>query len=397
MENLQMLEQRIIVDTSEGQPVYLLAVGKNPTYIRLSPTSYYLLKQRSLGTSFTSLATELSQSEKQFSPDEVEAAYDRVIDKITEIERNPKLNRSAFLWRRTLISQKVVQIIARYLSVAFSKPIAYSLLGLIGFSIAIAPQHDALFSTHSSDWLWGYFLFLISLIFHEFGHASACARYGAEPSDIGFTLYLIWPAFYSDVSAAWQLKRWQRVVVDVGGVFFQLIAAAIYIIIYRFTGWMPLKIGLLLIAASCFLTLNPVFKFDGYWVVADALGVTNLSQQPVKIFQHCVDKLRRRPVKPLPWSPLIISILAIYMLVSFGVWGYFFGIIILIFGNTISQYPALVKELTIQISISPLAIDGKLLQSFLGSTFMITIMGFMLWKCWQVIKTRKVKARSSDL
>jgi putative peptide zinc metalloprotease protein len=388
MESLQMLEQQIIVDTSEGQPVYLLAVGKNPTYIRLSPTSYYLLKQRSLGTSFTTLATELSQSEKQISPDEVESAYHRVIDKIAEIERNPKLNRSGFLWRRTLIPQKVVQAIAHHLSIAFAKPIAYSLLGLIGFSIAIAPQQDALFSTNSLDWFLGYLLFLISLIFHEFGHASACAKYGAKPSDIGFTLYLIWPAFYSDVSAAWQLKRWQRVVVDVGGVFFQLVAAAIYIIIYKFTGWMPLKIGLLLITASCFLTLNPVFKFDGYWLVADALGVTNLSQQPIKIFQYYLDKLRRLPVKPLPWSPFIISILAIYMLLSFGVWGYFFWIIIPIFSSAIAQYPALLKELAIQISTQPPAIDAKLLQSFLGSTFMMTIMGFMLWKSWQLIKSK---------
>jgi putative peptide zinc metalloprotease protein len=391
MQNLQMLQERIVVDTSEGKPIYLFAVGDKPTYIRLSATSYYLLKQRSLGISFTSLAAELSQGEKQFSPAEVEAAYHHVIAKIAKIEANPRLNHSGFLWRKTLIPQNIVIPIAEYLAIAFSKPIAYSLLGLIGFSIAIAPQQDLLLSTTTSDLLWAYLLLIISLLAHEFGHASACTRYGAKPSDIGFTLYLIWPAFYSDVTAAWQLKRWQRVVVDIGGVFFQLAIAALYVIIYSFTNWIPLKIALLAIAGSCLFTLNPVFKFDGYWIVSDALGVTNLSQQPLKILQYILARLRRRPIQPLPWSPLIIAILTIYTAISLGIWGYFLCIVLPLFGQVIIEYPALIKSLIIQLSISPFSVNSQQWQSFIGSTFTMIIVGLILYKLVQIILSLTIR------
>ncbi len=56
LPDIQGIQERLIVDTSEGRQVYLLAVGTNPTYIRLSSTSYYLLEQRSLGVSFESVA-----------------------------------------------------------------------------------------------------------------------------------------------------------------------------------------------------------------------------------------------------------------------------------------------------------------------------------------------------
>jgi putative peptide zinc metalloprotease protein len=390
MQNLHMLQERIVVDTSEGKPVYLLAVGETPTYIRLSPTSYYLLKQRSLGLSFTALAQILSQPGENLSPADVEAAYNKVINQIDEIERNPKQHRSGFLFRRPLIPKKMVSLIANHLSVAFSKPIAYSLLALIVASVAIAPQHDLRLSLDPTDLFWAYFLFIGSLIMHEFGHASACARYGAEPSDIGFTLYLIWPAFYSDVSAAWKLKRWERVVVDIGGVFFQLVIAAVYVIIYTLTSWIPLKLSLLMIAASCLFTLNPVFKFDGYWVVADTLGVTNLSQQPIRIFQYYLARLRQLPVKPLPWPPLIISILAIYTVLSFGMWGYFLWLIIPLFGKAIIGYPSLINKLIFHLSIWPPSISLDLIKSFLGSTFIISIPGFMLWRFLQPIKVCKI-------
>jgi putative peptide zinc metalloprotease protein len=390
LKTLQGLQGRIVVDTSEGKPVYLIAVGKLPTYIRLSAISYYLLQQRSEGVTFDCLAQNLTGRGKQVSPAEVESAYNQVIEKIAEIERNPKLHRSGFLWKRTLFPKQIVGPIASCLSVAFSKPIAYSLLALIAASVAIAPQHDLGLSLEPIDLFWAYFLFIGSLIAHEFGHASACARYGAEPSDIGFTLYLIWPAFYSDVSAAWKLKRWERVVVDIGGVFFQLVCAAIYVIIYTITSWIPLKISLVMIAASCLFTLNPVFKFDGYWVVADTLGVTNLSQQPIRIFQHYLDRMRQRPVKPLPWPPLIISILAIYTVLSFGMWGYFLWLIIPVFSKAIIGYPSLTNELIIQLSIWPPSISLDLIKSFLGSTFIISILGFMLWRFLQQIKVCKV-------
>jgi putative peptide zinc metalloprotease protein len=176
--------------------------------------------------------------------------------------------------------------------------------------------------TTTNFWM-GYALFAVSIFVHEFGHAAASARYGARPSGIGFTAYLIYPALYSDVSAAWQLKRWQRVVVDIGGAFFQLVVGAAYVFLHRFTGGEYFKVAVLMILANCLFSLNPILKFDGYWLVADALGVTNLARQPHRIAAHIWAHVRGRTPPALPWSSFVTGVLTLYSAVALGFWGMF--------------------------------------------------------------------------
>jgi putative peptide zinc metalloprotease protein len=394
LHQLQGLHERLVVDTSEDRPVYLLAVGTNPTYIRLSPTSYYLLEQRSLGVSFESVAEHLSQRGRSVLPTEVEAAYNKVLEEIAEIERNPKLKQSEFFFRFTLLPKSWVRPLAAFLSFAFSKVSVYCLLGFMGLAVAIAPHNDFNLEVTTDGFFWGYLLFLVSLLIHELGHASACSRYGGEPSDIGFTFYLIWPAFYSDVSAAWRLKRWQRVIVDIGGLFFQSVVAAIYIFIYTFTHWIALKLALLMIVGSCLFTLNPVFKFDGYWFLADALGVTNLAQQPLRISRYFFNKLRKRSVKPLPWPSTILAILSLYTVVSFGIWGYFLWFIFPLFWQEFIKYPELVESILSRLWQWPPILGLEELKSFASSTFLIAIFGLMAWRLLQSLLQLKFRRQT---
>lgn len=392
LQDLRGLQERLLVDTSEDCPVYLLAIGNPPIYIRLSPVAYQLLQQRSLGVSFESLAQTISQQTgKCMSPANVEIAYQQVVERISEIERNPKRQRSGFLIRLPLLPKETVNQIACYLSLAFQPKIALCLLAGVVAATAIAPQHDLTLNVTPTGLWWGYALFIVSLLIHELGHASACVRYGAEPSDIGFTIYLIWPGFYSNVSAAWKLKRWQRVIVDLGGIFFQLIVAAIYVVTYTFTNWAPLKVALVMIVGSCLFSLNPIFKFDGYWVLADALGVTNLSQEPRRIFRHIFDRLNQRSVKPLPWSPLIMSVLALYTVFSFGIWGYFFWVVLPTLWRHVLSYPEVIISLIDSCLNPPHLPELKQLQSFIASSFMVTIVLLILWRLTILVSVFLIK------
>jgi putative peptide zinc metalloprotease protein len=378
-DNWQGLQDRLVVETSENRPVYLLMVGNPPRYIRLSPFAYELLHQRSNGNSFAEMAEIVTQKTgKTISPSEIEIAYQKVFAEISEIEANQKTKLSGFLLRLPLIPKSIVNQIAVYLSVAYHRPVTLGLLGLMVAATVIAPQHDWLFNFTKADLIWGYFLFFISLLFHEFGHASACLRYGAEPSNIGLTIYLVFPAFYSDVSDAWRLKRWQRVIVDMGGVFFQLVICALYVIVYRFTDWVALKVAILAIASSCILYLNPVFKFDGYWALSDALGVTNLSRQPGRIFRHIFTQSNqsnpsKNQGKRLPWSPLMMSVLAVYTVASFSIMGYLILAVFPILWRELLRYPALVADLFHQLVSSPHAVSFEQMTSFLFSTMMVGI------------------------
>ncbi len=373
LDSLQGLRERVIVDTSEGKPVYLIAIGTKPTYLRLSATSYYLLEQRSHGVSFESLAQTFSQANRATSSAEIEIAYLNVCSQITEIEQRSLSNPSPYLFELPLLPKSVVQKIASIGSLAFAKPAIYTLVAFVAIAIAIWPWFDRSFPVDPTNFGWSYLLLMGSLMMHELGHASACTRYGASPSTIGFTVYLIWPAFYSDVSDAWRLKRWQRVMVDVGGIFFQIVTAAVYIFIYKLTNWSPIPLAIAMIVSSCLFNLNPFFKFDGYWILADILGVTNLNRHKSEILRYLFQTLRRKPVEPLTIAPSIFIILGIYAVLSLGVWVYILSTFLPIFFNTVSNYPK-ISSIVISAAIQGTPfLEIKNIQDLFNSTFILLI------------------------
>lgn len=216
-----------------------------------------------------------------------------------------------FFLRRELIPQPAVAWIAARLAPLFRPAVAVPLLG--GAAIAIAALGPApTAATAPRELAWGYAWMIASLVAHELGHASAAAAFGCRPGGIGFTFYVIYPALYSDVTAAWTLRRYQRVVVDLGGVYFQVIAAAALLIAGAAAGVPGTGAALWLIAVSVALTLHPFLKFDGYWIVADALGVPNLAQQRARALAALVARLTGRAAEPLPWGRALAIALTIY-------------------------------------------------------------------------------------
>jgi hypothetical protein len=119
-------------------------------------------------------------------------------------------------------------------------------------------------------------LLFASIVFHELGHASACAYGGATPGEIGGGFYLIWPALYTNVTDGYRLGRGGRVRTDLGGIYFNAIFALVAAGIYQVTGYTPL---VLLVAATSLLIVEqllPFVRFDGYWVLSDLAGVPDL-------------------------------------------------------------------------------------------------------------------------
>ena len=117
---------------------------------------------------------------------------------------------------------------------------------------------------------------VISAGFHEFGHAAAARYGGATPGVMGFGLYLLWPAFYTDVTDSYRLRRSGRLRTDLGGLYFNAIVAV------AITGlWLVLRYdALLLVVATQIIQmirqLTPLVRFDGYHVLADLTGVPDL-------------------------------------------------------------------------------------------------------------------------
>src|SRR4051812_33636139 len=117
---------------------------------------------------------------------------------------------------------------------------------------------------------------IVSAGFHEFGHAAALRRGGGTPGAMGAGLYLIWPAFYTDVTDSYRLSRAARIRVDLGGLYFNAIVALVMYGIWQGVRWD----GLLLVIAAQILQmvrqLPPLVRFDGYHLLADVTGVPDL-------------------------------------------------------------------------------------------------------------------------
>jgi hypothetical protein len=108
------------------------------------------------------------------------------------------------------------------------------------------------------------------VLLHELGHAAAAWRGGARPGRIGVGLYLIFPVAFSDVTHVWALPRAQRIRVNLGGIYFQaafVLAVNAINLTWPFGNLTPFNIvsGFLMLHA-----LNPCFRTDGYWLLADA-------------------------------------------------------------------------------------------------------------------------------
>ncbi|MCA9937036.1 MAG: M50 family metallopeptidase [Anaerolineales bacterium] len=190
-----------------------------------------------------------------------------------------------FSWRVDLFSPRRIAPLTRLGQYFFTWPVAIPSLFVIAlaylfvYADANAVWHQWAQSLGESDFILVYGLTILSVLWHEMGHASACRRFGEEYGTIGFGIYLIFPVFYADVTRIWRLTRWQRVVVDLGGIYFQLWAAVIYYLVYLLSGSRVFLLAVINISLIVLLAFNPLAKFDGYWIVSDALGVPNLHRR----------------------------------------------------------------------------------------------------------------------
>jgi putative peptide zinc metalloprotease protein len=120
---------------------------------------------------------------------------------------------------------------------------------------------------------------IFSAGFHEFGHASACRYGGATPGAMGTGLYLVWPAFYTDVTDSYRLGRAGRLRVDLGGLYFNALVAVAMFAVWEVTRWDALLLILAAQLLQMVRQLAPMVRFDGYHVLADLTGVPDLSSR----------------------------------------------------------------------------------------------------------------------
>src|SRR5262249_4987824 len=90
---------------------------------------------------------------------------------------------------------------------------------------------------------------------------------------MGFGLYFAYPAFYTDCTESYRLSRWSRLRTDLGGIYFDLITMLGLMALYAFTRQELLLAAVLLMDLEIADQFSPVMRFDGYWALADLVGI----------------------------------------------------------------------------------------------------------------------------
>jgi len=227
-----------------------------------------------------------------------------------------------FSWRIKLLSPRHIRLFTHIGQRLFAWPAVILSLVLIAVThVAMYTQANNIGvklveTLGNSDFLLVYGLIIASVLSHEIGHASACRRFGEAYGDIGFGIYLIFPVFYADVTRIWKLSRWQRVIVDLGGMYFQLLTGVFYYLIYRLSGnWLWL-LASVQIDILILLSFNPIAKFDGYWLVSDLLGIPNLHRR----LTGMVKRLLGRPTdNEIALKPSTRACLWVYLFLFSGI------------------------------------------------------------------------------
>lgn len=176
----------------------------------------------------------------------------------------------------------------------------------------------------------------VSGIFHEFGHAAALRYGGGRAREMGFGLYLVYPALYTDTTDSYRLGRWARVRTDLGGFYFHLIFGVGLMSLSLITGWEWLLVGVLLINLDMIYQCMPFVRFDGYWALADLTGIPDFFSQ-MGAFLRSVLPLPRWKGTRLPnLKPWVKGVFAAYVLVTVPV-------LVLLLFNLITRLPDIVR------------------------------------------------------
>ncbi|MGB3532200.1 MAG: M50 family metallopeptidase [Microcoleaceae cyanobacterium] len=132
-------------------------------------------------------------------------------------------------------------------------------------------------------------MFVVTI--HELGHAFTLKKYGGIVPEIGLLIMMLMPAAYTNTTDSYCLvKRRQRVLVIAAGVIVQFIIAALALLLWNWSNpssWLHMTSYLLMTAAlfTVALNLNPLARFDGYYLASAITGINNLRSRSFKLYQ----------------------------------------------------------------------------------------------------------------
>lgn len=177
----------------------------------------------------------------------------------------------------------------------------------------------------------GMFAYLCALVFlklfHELGHAYAARSFGCRVGRLGIATFMGWPMLYTELDDVARLDSpVHRMWIAGAGMFSEILVAGLATFFWavlpegtaRSIAFVVATSGWLL---SVLINLNPLARFDGYFLLSDALHQENLQPRALAWNRWLLDRLiiGRAALPPEIGSPRQIAALCGF---GFCVWSY---------------------------------------------------------------------------
>ncbi len=178
--------------------------------------------------------------------------------------------------------------------------VLWTLVILWGIKVAI--DHSDLLASRANGFFAPSNIFLIYVAailtktWHELGHALLCRFFGGEVRTLGVMLLMLTPLPYVDVSTSWSFpRRSERMLVAAGGMIFEFFMAAVALFVWASTpegalNSLAYNVVVLASVTTLLFNLNPLLRFDGYYILSDWLQIPNLSQRALLHLKYLLER-----------------------------------------------------------------------------------------------------------
>lgn len=306
----------------DGQPYWVVKDPVSLRYYRFSREEYFIIKQLERGVTLDELKAAHREEFKtdQLTNDEVggfvrQLAASNIVN-MQQRDRDEILyTKSRRRWRMKFKAQvsnfmflkipifdpdKLLTFIHRYVSFFWTR--SFFLLYMVMIAVALgllihrwhefSGMYDNLFLTVRNLPMLMVVIWIIKAL-HEFGHGLTCKNYGGEVHEMGWLFMVFFPFFYCNVSDSWTFpdKR-HRLLVTAGGIFTELMFASAAVVIWYFTETesfihsLSYNVIMACSLGTILFNMNPLLKFDGYYILMDLVEIPNLRQRASQLVER---------------------------------------------------------------------------------------------------------------
>ncbi len=180
----------------------------------------------------------------------------------------------------------------------YSKPMLFLALALFAWAVTEFLMAGSRAWTQAQDILQLsnliplYLAIFFTHMLHELSHAMASRRFGGDVRTMGLMFLLFTPLPYVDLSSNWSFRnRNQRAFVGAAGMTADVFTGSIATIIWAYSppglvNEIAYNVMFTTATYTLLFNINPLMRFDGYYILSDLIEVPNLHEQSREQFMR---------------------------------------------------------------------------------------------------------------